>query len=220
MSGAHNAMSKHRIDALTDGIFAVAMTLLVIELKFPANLHITSNTQYIAALMDLIPKFIGWVVSFMVLAIFWWGHHRAFNRVRHVDGKLITINILFLLGVSFMPFASSLTGEYVMSMISQIIYAGAMFYVAIMSRLLWRYIYHHPELCITPMTLIELKIARVRTFTLMSLCILSIAVALLFPGVGNSVFILMAFVGVISRRIEKRNQTHPAIPPEASTLSV
>ncbi len=204
MNTAHDAMSKHRVDALTDGIFAVAMTLLVIELKFPATLHITSQAQYISALTHLIPKFIGWIVSFMVLALFWWGHHRAFNRVRHVNGKLITLNVFFLLGVSFIPFASSLVGEYVQSYISQIIYAVALLYVAMMSRLIWNYIYSHPHLCSEPMTLGELHSARARSFMLAIICLLSIPVALVMPGAGNLAFLLMFFSGIVGRRIEKR----------------
>jgi uncharacterized membrane protein len=209
-------MSKHRIDALTDGIFAVAMTLLVIELKIPESMHVKANADLLYALAHLIPKFIGWVVSFFVLATFWWGHHRAFNGVRHVDGKLIALNIGFLAFVSLMPFASSLTGEFVLAVTSQVFYASTMFGVAVFAQLLWRYIHRHPELCAHPMTVGELAGARARTFLLMALCILSIAVAIAKPGTGNMVFMFMGFAGFVGRKAEERANAKAS----TSTLSV
>lgn len=69
-------VTKHRLEALTDGIFAVAMTLLVIELKIPEMAHPRTEAQFLGALGHLIPKFIAWLISFFVLAIFWVSHHR------------------------------------------------------------------------------------------------------------------------------------------------
>ena len=90
-------MSKHRLDALTDGIFAVAMTLLVIELKLPEGFQAHRSLQLLQVLIVLIPKFIGWVISFFVLAFFWWGQSRALQYAKRVDGPFTALN-LFLLG--------------------------------------------------------------------------------------------------------------------------
>ncbi|MBL8520478.1 MAG: DUF1211 domain-containing protein [Betaproteobacteria bacterium] len=207
MSDGH-AMSKHRIDALTDGIFAVAMTLLVIELKFPPGPHFATHAELIQGLVHLIPKFIGWIVSFLVLAMFWWGHHRAFNLVRHVDGRLVTLNVIFLGFASLVPFASSLTGEYARALTSQVVYAATIFCVAIFAQLIWRYIFRHPELCARPMTAAELAGARVRTFMLMAVCAISVAIAIVIPGAGNMAFMFMGLAGVAGRRAEARAEAH------------
>jgi uncharacterized membrane protein len=209
-------MTKHRIDALTDGIFAVAMTLLVIELKVPESARIASQADFFAALIHLIPKFIGWIVSFFVLAMFWWGHHRAFNGVRHVDGKLIALNLLFLGCVSLLPFASAMTGEYAKALVSQIIYASTMIAVAICAQLLWRYIHRHPELCSVPLTNAELAGARARTFLLMALSVISVGIAMYLPAGGNIAFMLMGFSGWLGRRVEARHK----LQSESGTLSV
>lgn len=216
MSATSTNMSKHRIHALTDGIFAVAMTLLVIELKIPESMHVKNNVQLIEAMIHLIPKFVGWVVSFMVLAFFWWGHHRAFNAVRHVDGRLIALNIAFLGFVSFMPFASALTGEYARALASQIVYATAMFCAAFFAQLIWRYIHRHPELCSHPMTTGELAGARGRTSLLMALCVVSVAIAMVLPLAGNMAFMFMGFAGIVGRKAEER--ANAKVP--TSTLSV
>lgn len=206
----HGGMSKHRIDALTDGIFAVAMTLLVIELKIPEALHVKTNAELLEALAHLIPKFIGWLVSFFVLALFWWGHHRSFHHVRTVDGKLIALNVAFLGFVSFMPFASALTGEYGKALASQVVYAATMLCVSIFARLLWRYIHAHPELCHEPMSDFELAGARARTFMLMAISLLSVAIAIVLPGAGNMAFMFMGFAGVVGRRAEARVRAQQA----------
>ena len=212
----HSGMTKHRIDALTDGIFAVAMTLLVIELKIPESMHVKSNADLVTALLHLIPKFIGWVVSFLVLGIFWFTHHRAFSYVRHVDGKLIAINLFFLGFVSFMPFASSLTGEYTRTLASQIVYAATMLAVAVCSRVLWRYIHFHPELCATPMGADVLAGGRARTTMLMAISVLSVAIAIALPGAGNMAFILMGFAGAVGRRAEAKARARL----ESTSLSI
>ncbi|MBL8525273.1 MAG: DUF1211 domain-containing protein, partial [Betaproteobacteria bacterium] len=112
LTGTVSAMSKHRIEALTDGIYAVAMTLLVIELKLPAHESIKTQVDLINAVGHLLPKFLAWIISFLVLALFWIGHHKLFHFVRHVDGKLLALNIVQLGAVSLMPFSSALSGEF------------------------------------------------------------------------------------------------------------
>ena len=101
------SLSVHRIEALSDGIYAVAMTLLVIDLKLPAEELIHGNVELINAVAQLFPKFLSWIISFFVLAMFWYGHHRTFSQVRHVNGALAALMISQLAFVSLMPFCSS-----------------------------------------------------------------------------------------------------------------
>jgi uncharacterized membrane protein len=102
-SGSTLQLSKHRIEALVDGIFAVAMTLLVIELRLPE--HLGSDAQLHEALLELLPNFGSWMVSFVVLGVFWMANHRIYSHVRHVDAGLIWWTLLMLGGASLLPFA-------------------------------------------------------------------------------------------------------------------
>lgn len=201
---AGGGMSKHRLDAITDGIFAVAMTLLVIELKIPETAHITDATQLAQALAHLLPKFFGWVISFLVLALFWWGHHRAFHFVRVVDGKLVFINILFLAFVSFMPFASALSGEYGGFFLSQLVYSGNMLTISLLALWMWRYLHHNPQLCHPPMPELAWRLARLRTLMLAAISLIAVGIAWVLPSGGNMAFMLMMAAGPLSRRVEKR----------------
>ena len=119
-------MSKHRLDALADGIFAVAMTLLVIELKLPEDFHPERSLDLLQVLAQLIPRFVGWVISFFVLAMFWWGQARVMHYVQRVDGRLVGLNLLLLGAASLMPFASAITGQMPKLLGGQIVYSTAM----------------------------------------------------------------------------------------------
>jgi uncharacterized membrane protein len=199
-----HALSKHRIEALTDGIYAVAMTLLVIELKLPTPETITSHGGLISAMGHLIPKFIAWLISFFVLALFWLGNHRLFQYVRHVDGKLVALCILQLGAVSLMPFASSLSGEYVMLLIAQIFYSGMMALLGVCAMFVTRYIYRHPELCHPAMPQGTYRAAMFRLWMLVAISLAAIIVGRYLPSAGNALFMLMIIIGPISRRIEKK----------------
>jgi uncharacterized membrane protein len=218
-------LSKHRIEALTDGIYAVAMTLLVIELKLGNVESIKTHPQLVEAISHLLPKFIAWVISFFVLALFWLGNHRLFQYVKHVDGKLVALCLLQLAAVSLMPFASSLSGEFVKALVSQIAYSGMMSILAVAAMLVSRYIYTHPALCATPMTRGVYKAAQFRLWGLIFISVLAVVITLEVPGMGNTAFVLMLLIGPISRRIERHHDAprRPANHSEsqsAPTLSV
>lgn len=216
-------LSKHRIEALTDGIYAVAMTLLVIELKLVNVEAIKTHPQLVDAVMHLLPKFIAWVISFFVLALFWMGNNRLFQYVKHADGRLVSINLLQLAAVSLMPFASSLSGEFVWSLISQVFYSGAMSLLAVTAMLVSTYIFRHPELCGTPMPVGTYKAAMFRLWGLIVISAIAVLLTAYMPGTGNTAFMLMLAIGPISRRIERKHQAtsrHHDESQPASTLSV
>lgn len=104
--------SKARIEALTDGIFAVAMTLLVLDLRLPQVAGELTDAGLREALIGLLPKLESYVISFLVLCIFWLGHHRLMHQVRGVDHRFLWRNLLFILFITFVPFTTSLMGEH------------------------------------------------------------------------------------------------------------
>jgi uncharacterized membrane protein len=199
-----SGLSKHRIEALTDGIYAVAMTLLVIELKLPASESIATEVDLINAVGHLLPRFIAWVISFLVLSLFWLGHHRLFQVVRHVDGRLIGLNIVQLGMVCLMPFSSALSGEFGGAVFSQVFYSLNMTMLSVFALLIARYIYRHPELCAYPMTEGAYLAARFRISGLIVISVVAVLISMVMPARGNIAFMLMMLIMPISRRIEAR----------------
>ena len=101
--------SPDRVVALTDGVFAIVLTILVLEIAVPHNL---SEASLHRVLQELRPTLVAWVISFLVTAMYWVAHRDLFLRVRAVNRDLVWLNLLFLLPVGLIPFASSLLGRY------------------------------------------------------------------------------------------------------------
>jgi uncharacterized membrane protein len=143
------ALSKSRIETLTDGIFAVAMTLLVLDVSVPQiSSHSVSvvGTELITRLFDLWPKIFSYGISFVILAIYWMGHHRQFHYIKHSDRSLIWINILFLMAICLLPFSTSLIGEYREQQISIFVYGGNSIMIAFLLYCQWWYATSHYRL--------------------------------------------------------------------------
>lgn len=194
----------HRIEALTDGIFAVAMTLLVIELKLPEHGGGESAAMLSQALLALLPKAFAWLLSFFVLALFWVGHHRAFAGLRQTDGTLVVLNLVELAAVSLMPFSSALSGEFSNAYVAHLAFSINMIVLSITALLVLRHVHRHPALG-TPMPLGRYRGARLR---IGGVILISVAAALLgavtpTPSMGNLAFLLMAVISPLSHRLER-----------------
>jgi len=97
-------MQKNRLEAFSDGVFAIIITIMVLELKIP-------HTDNINDLRPLIPVFISYVLSFIYVGIYWNNHHHLFHVVERVDGKLLWANLHLLFWLSLFPFATGWMGE-------------------------------------------------------------------------------------------------------------
>jgi uncharacterized membrane protein len=101
-----------RIEAFSDGVFAIIVTLLVLDLKVPSLHDVHSAGELGGALVDLFPKFLSWLISFVIVCKFWLNHHHIFSLADHANYGLVWLNCLFLLAQSFVPFPTALMGEY------------------------------------------------------------------------------------------------------------
>ena len=108
-----------RIAAFSDGVFAIAITLLALQLEIPSGDHV----DVWAELQDLWPSFLSFVISFAVIGAYWVAHHRLFSLIERYDRRLIWLNLLSLFFIVLMPFTTSLVGEHGGSDVSVIVYA-------------------------------------------------------------------------------------------------
>ncbi|MGW7198517.1 TMEM175 family protein [Streptomyces chryseus] len=114
--------SAARLLALSDGVFAIAMTLLALDITLPARLDAAG---YEAALGEAVPNLWAYALSFVVIAAFWRGHHQVFRNVREVDGTVIKLGLLNLGLIALMPFPTTLLAEYGDQWQSVAVYSGA-----------------------------------------------------------------------------------------------
>jgi uncharacterized membrane protein len=139
-------LNKNRIEALTDGVFAVVMTLLVLDISVPqisshyAIDSVAAGTELLKRLFDLWPKILSFGISFVILAIYWVAHHRQFHYIKQSNRALIWINIIFLMATCLVPFSTSLLGEYREQEISVLVYGGNSIVIASVLYIQWRYV--------------------------------------------------------------------------------
>ena len=131
--------SVERLAALSDGLFAVAMTLLVLDLRAPAVEAIHSDQDLWRALVTLSPRLLMYVMSFMTLGIFWNGQQAQLNSFTHSDRHLSWIHIAFLFLVSVMPFSTRLLAEFISYRTVLVAYWANILLLGAVLFMSWRY---------------------------------------------------------------------------------
>jgi uncharacterized membrane protein len=105
-------ISKQRLEAFSDGVFAIAITLLILEIKIP-HIDFASGETLASALAGQWASYLGYVVSFLMIGIYWVNHHNIFRFYRGTDHFFNLLNLFFLMTISFLPFPTAILSEYI-----------------------------------------------------------------------------------------------------------
>ena len=176
-------VSADRLKAIADGVFAVAMTLLVLELVVPAGKEL-SNQELTGLILSMWPKFVAYVLSFLIAGIFWLVHHTIFDAIRYYDSTLAWINIIFLLFVALIPFSTSLMGEHFLKKTSTIIYGAHLLCMFICGYSLWTYSTWKQILVVPDLDNSIVKGAKLMGYIYFSILAVSIVIAFFIPLVS------------------------------------
>jgi uncharacterized membrane protein len=135
-------MNKSRLEAFSDGVFSIAITLLVFNITIP-----TCDYAHLPqALMDMLPKILSYVMTFTLIGLYWIGHHFYFDRIKFVDGNFVWMNMLLLLFICFMPFPTGLLGKYPYQVIPLVLYGINLIAANVHSFFMLMYLYKHKHL--------------------------------------------------------------------------
>jgi uncharacterized membrane protein len=137
------SMVKSRTEALSDGIFAFAMTLLVISLAVPPIPEKDAPAELPGILAGMRGEFIIFVIAFFIIASFWLSHHRIVRRVQYVNDRLIWINIVFLFFIVLIPFSTTISGDYSNVLEAVLFFHGNLLVASLLLALMWWYIVRH-----------------------------------------------------------------------------
>ena len=136
-------LSKSRVEGLTDGIFSTVMTVLVLSLSIPVIASSTSSSavqqQLIQDIDRLLPLILSYVLSFIVLGLYWSRHHNMFHFIVRMDQVLLWLNILFLLTIGFIPFSTALMGTYPEFQIPVVVYGSNLIAIGVTLQSIWFY---------------------------------------------------------------------------------
>lgn len=140
--GVVGAIAVDRLAALTDGVFAIAITLLSLEVAVPI-IHSASGPDLIEALLEQWPSYVAYTVTFFLIGAYWINHHRMFNLLKGVNHTFLVLNILFLMAIAIIPFPNALIAEYVrdpeLRGVAALVYGAAMAALAVMFNAVWWY---------------------------------------------------------------------------------
>jgi len=176
-----------RILALSDGVFAFALTLLVIAITVPAT---TGNADLPKALLDLWPRYLAYLLSFVVIARFWVTHHQAFRLIARYDTVLIWLNLLLLMFVAFLPFATAVLGKHVRSPAAAVLYAASVSLVSAASAGYWWYATGKGGLLGRSIARARIRAMRARSLSAPIFFALTLPIALFAPYAAEGLWFL------------------------------
>ena len=131
-------ISKARLEALVDGVFAFAMTLLVVSLNVPTIPKAEAATELPAYLVTMFPQFLSFLIAFFILASLWIVHHEHFHFLRSVNKVVLWLNILILIFVGLVPFSTNLSGAYSHVPIAPLIFHANMLILSCLFLVQWQ----------------------------------------------------------------------------------
>jgi len=187
-------IGKSRLEALSDGVFAIVMTILVLQLGGSAISDAETATQLEAALLAQWPTFVSYAISFLMVGLYWVSHHTYFTFIGEVNETQLWLNLLFLFCLSLLPFTAELLGDHPDYRAGAVLYGldlaactGALY-------LNWEYAWNRGHVSIKDSDLVVVKRFRGRTLRVALAYLLATGVAWFSPTSGFYLYIAIAVV--------------------------
>ena len=187
-------MGKSRIEAFSDAVLAIIITIMVLELKVPAGANL-------ADLEAVIPTLLSYLISFIYLGIYWNNHHHLFHAVKSVRGPILWANLHLLFWLSLMPFATAWMGQHPMAMAPVALYGADLFMNAVAYSILVLVLLRHEG----SDSILAKAIGRdVKGWSSLALYAIGIAAAFVAPAVSMGLYVTVALIWLVpDRRIER-----------------
>jgi uncharacterized membrane protein len=182
-------IGKTRIEALSDGIFAIVMTLLILEFHVPNLSPNAPNVEVAPALVALWPKFVSYIVTFVSLGFFWVGHHILYHAIRRADRTLLWLNIFFFMFVSLLPFSTSVLNAFSEAFIAPLFF-GANLAIWILF-FQWHYANSQPDMLANFVSVEYRTSVRSRMLTVPVATTLTVLTCFWSVGISLAIYLLL-----------------------------
>ncbi len=187
-AAAQRRGDPERVKAFTDGVFAIIITILVLEISVPPNL---SEQSLAEAIDELRPEMTAWVISFLITGMYWVWHRDLFNQVRAVNRDVVWLNLLFLLPAALIPFAASVLGEYPDVPLALHAYGVVLIAASVLRWVLYAYVTRRPELLFEPPSDRQRRIGGLLATAPIAIYLLAMAVATTAPSVSVALYLAL-----------------------------
>jgi uncharacterized membrane protein len=194
-------VGKGRFEAFSDGVFAIAITLLVLEIHLP-DAGALSNGQMLEYLAHLWPQLLTYVTSFATIGIIWLNHHSTFVHIERVDRHALALNLVLLLMVCFVPFPTALVAKYGALPASTVLYGATLTAMGLSYGALWFYVVRQ-ECRRNPATALRLDgVTVLKGMAGTGVYFLGTLVAFIAPRLSNFLFVVVAIYYAVPGRLD------------------
>ncbi|MCK9614919.1 MAG: TMEM175 family protein [Candidatus Omnitrophica bacterium] len=199
MNKESTRMSVGRIVSLADGIFAIAMTLLVVTIDIPKKGQMISTEGLHRFIFEQYHEILNYILSFILLAAFWTIHHQQFHYIKHTDSKHLWINIMIFMSITLTPFVTSLAGDFPDDLVAQLFFHFNMLAMGILFYLNW--FYATKDKCLVESALEEGEITIEKKKLLIIPCAACLAIIISFirPRVSAYLYLLIPVILSLKR---------------------
>ncbi|MDQ6882170.1 MAG: TMEM175 family protein [Pseudomonadota bacterium] len=192
-------IGKQRIEALSDGLYAIALTLLVLDLKLPSLGQSATNPDLLQALRELLPKLLTWFLSFSVMSVLWLSQVRVYHLVHSLSRTMVRLELIQLACVSLMPFSTALIGEHGDLPAAAVIYAANMLAITLTGALRTRELLHQPRVHVEKVDPSVLRRLKLRSYVLPGCAATAVVLGFFFPGWNMLAMLPMVFIPSAAR---------------------
>ncbi|HEY9698365.1 MAG TPA: TMEM175 family protein [Trichocoleus sp.] len=200
---SQNKLELDRIIFFSDAVFAIAITLLALNVKPPDESN-SAQLPFVYLLSIVFPKFQSYVISFLVIAIYWVGHHRYFRYIKRYDYTLFWLNIIFLMCIVFLPFPTALLDDYGGHRAAVMFYAGSMTITGLMKVLIWCHASYRHRLISHSLSNGVVRSLTYRALIPPTVFLSSIPLASFSPTIAEISWLSILIMFVPWRRLERR----------------
>lgn len=176
-------LTTRRLEALADGIFAISMTLLVLNLALPAT---DTDGTPLNPLTDLLKgqvyDFVNYVIAFILIAVFWIAHHQQFHSIKRTDQRLMWINVIMLMFIALMPFSTDIAGDFQGETLADVFFAGNLMILGLLFLANWAYATHNHRLVDADLEQRIIARGLRRNFVIPVVSLIVIVLAFYIPG--------------------------------------
>ncbi len=188
-------ITTQRLEAFSDGVIAIIITIMILELKLPNLNRESSNAHMVAYLRSLAPYFFTYVFSYMMIGIFWTNHHHMFHLPENTDETLLWLNFVFLFALSLIPFATAIVGASPLLPLSAAIYGFVLLLTTISFAMMRNYTIRNKLVHVDKDRSLRLKIfklsVRARTKSLIGAAVYLLAVGLAYANIYVAYILLI-----------------------------
>jgi uncharacterized membrane protein len=199
-SAPQNHLALERLVFFSDAVFAIAITILVLDIRLPTGADAASSRELLLSLAGLWQEYLAFFVSFWVIGLSWISHHRKFLYIQRVDSQLLTLNLLMLMLIAFIPFPTAVMSENV-SFTATAFYALTMILACLSGLILWWHATRNHRLVCANLDRRQIWREASVPLATIAIFILSMGVAVLDAGLARICWMLVFPVAFFLRRV-------------------